>query len=214
MSFPSTSTTSKFVLVILLTISIGWMIVLQWAKKEARLGLTKGTIFLLDAPPEIEGIRIGTFSSDIDQFAVPNYYQSTTVPDSIELKMVQANYKPWRLLGQPAVIDTLTFQGITLHWDGLLGRNITHLMQQLHESVPRKARKREVLQGPKTLQINEIVLLDTQVVFHIGKTTKVLSIPQLTLRNVEGETESILRQILEQIHFQSQQNLSTINQQP
>lgn len=80
--------------------------------------------------------------------------------------------------------------------------------------MPRKARKSEVLQGPKVLQINEIVLLDTQVAFHIGKTTKVLSVPKLTLSDVEGETESILRQILAQIHFQSQQNLSTINQQP
>ena len=87
-------------------------------------------------------------------------------------------------------------------------------MQQLQESVPRKARKREVLQGPKVLQINEIVLLDTQIVFHIAKTTKVLSLPKLILSDVEGEAESILQQILEQIHFQSQQNLSTINQKP
>ncbi len=85
MPFPSTSTTSKSLLVIILTISIGWMIVLQWAKKEARFGLTKGTIFLLDAPPKLDRIRIGTFSSNIDRFAVPNYYQSTTVPDSIEV---------------------------------------------------------------------------------------------------------------------------------
>lgn len=115
MPIPSKSTTSKFLLVITLSFSIGWMLVLYWAKKETRFGLTQGTIFLLDAPPKVERISIGTFDSNIDQFAVPNYYKNPVVPDSIEIKSVHATYAPWRLLGQPAVIDTLTFQGITLH---------------------------------------------------------------------------------------------------
>ena len=183
----------------LFTFSILLFICFLWIETNTRDDLERRLSVWTSRSAKISDLSLGLFESDIKNIYIPTKGTSRFTND-IEVGLIKVTYSPTALRDNLTTIQTVDIAQLTIHWNGLLGRNIQELTSQIRTAFP-KRKVRSNKQSDSSIKINRLTVYDTTIFLHIGNHTETLRLPILQLHNVEGTHQSILKQILEQIQI-------------
>ena len=149
----------------------------------------------VDRPTSIHGISLGLYTSELRSIAIPSV-ENKNFSNDMEIDSLLIKYNPTDILD--GRITLLLIDGLTIHWQGLLGRNIQDLVSQVEESFP-KSNRRSTKKQPDSLNIEETRLTNITIVVHIGPAVESFRIPVIVINDASGTHQSILLQVFEQI---------------
>jgi hypothetical protein len=183
---------------------IFWLVQAQ-AERTLKQDLEEVGLFFIETPLSVQSVDLGLFTSQVKSIAIPNTtIRNTEVSSkSIELDELQIQMPLFNILQHPIVINKIHLSGLTIYWNGITGQNIQFLIQQLNKSLPRKSRRwkrrhKDTTNEEHTIQVENVVVEDITIQTQFKSNTKEFRIPELVLYDVTGNSEGIIRQILEQ----------------
>ena len=190
--------------VVLVLALLVWLVKSQ-AERTLKQDLEEAGLFFIETPLSVQTVELGLFTTLVKSIAIPNTtIRNTEVSsNSIELDELQIQVSLFNILQDPIVINKIHLSGLTIYWNGITGQNIQFLIQQLNKSLPRKSKRwkrrhKDTTNEEQTIQVENIVVDDITIQTQFKSHTKEFRIPELVLYNVTGNSEGIIRQILEQ----------------
>ena len=147
----------------------------------------------------IEHLSLGVFNSGVRGLVLPTDNR-TTFTNDVEIGSIEIEYTPSIFIKDVSRLKRFRVERLTIHWQGLLGTNIRQIIDNIKGSFPRTRRiRRTATQPNNTLEIEEVLLINTTIIVHIGNNTESIHLPDITIRNVNGTHRNIIKQIVEQI---------------
>ena len=170
---------------------------LFWMERQTQTDLQHRLSEWTSRPAKINSLSIGLFESEITDISIPTDGTSRFTND-IEVGSINIKYYPSDLTDDLTVLKSVAVNRLTIHWNGLLGKNIHELINQVRSSFP-KRRQRPKEPSDSSIQINKLTLYNTTIFVHIRGRTETLQFPILELHDVEGTHQRIIKQIVEQL---------------
>lgn len=182
---------------VIISIVVGW---LKWTERTTQVDLQQRLSSWTNRDTTIEYLSLGMFESEI-MGVIVRTQNATSVINDVEIESITIGYDPTDFGGDDPTLERLNIDRLTIHWDGLLGRNIQQIIGEMTSTAPKARRSRRTISSSSsTLQIKVVQLTNTTIVVHIGNNTESIQLLDLELNNLDGTHHNILKQILEQIH--------------
>ena len=173
--------------------------VLRWTEYQTQQDLTNRFSLWLNRPATSHSLSLGLFEASIVDLKIPNM-SNTEFGNDIEIRKLTIEYSPTEVTTGLNRIQKLKVNGLTVHWNGLFGGNIKQLVNGTKARVSKRTSKTHP-DDDSQLEIEHIEFVDTTVIIHLGTKDTVVTLPSLTLKDVQGTHQSIFRQIVEQIQI-------------
>ena len=168
-----------------------------WMEHQTHTDLQHRLSLWTSRSAKINRLSLGLFESEITDISIPTERPSRFTND-IEVGSITVEYSPNELTSKFTTFDSVTVDRLTVHWNGLFGRNIKDLINSVRASFPKRSEPLDK-ESDSSIQINRLTLHNTTVFVHIGRHTETLRLATLELHNVEGTHQRIVKQILEQL---------------
>ena len=135
---------------------------LFWMERQAQTDLQHRLSEWTSRSVRIDALSLGLFESEMTNIYIPTDDVSRFTND-IEVGSIKIEYSPTELTDNLTVLQSVAVNQLTIHWNGLLGRNIHELINQVRDSFP-KRRQHTKEQSDSTIQINNLTLYNTTAV--------------------------------------------------
>lgn len=178
---------------------------LSWSEHRAHLELQHNISTWVNRDISIESLSLGVFQSEIKGLIVPTA-NTTTFTNDIDIGRIQIEYTPSVFTNEVRTIDRMDIDRMTIHWNGLLGKNIQEVVGNITGHMPKSRRRKGPSTSPSTFEIKEVLITNTTIFVHIGSNVESIQIPRILLSTIEGTHQNILKQIIEQIRTDMKQS--------
>ena len=172
--------------------------VLSWSKHSAHLDLQHELSTWVNRKVSVETLSLGVFQTKIEGLVVPTT-NTTTFTNDVEIGSIQIEYTTFVPIDDVNSINRLSIDQMTIHWKGLLGKNIQEIVGSIKGHIPKSRRRKGQATSPNTFEINEVLITNTTVFIHIGNNVDSIVIPRILLRDIQGGHQSVLKKIIGQI---------------
>lgn len=173
---------------------------LKWTEHTARQTIEDRFSSWVNRNSTTENLSLGLFESTLFNIKIPTA-SSTGFTNDVEAKAITIAYNPLEASSELTTIKKLEIEGLIVNWNGLFGNNIQTLINNIKTTFPKRARKRNRESEDAEVEIEHIELTNTTVIVHLGPSDTTIVLPSLTLKNVQGTHQSIVKQIVEQIRI-------------
>ena len=104
---------------IIIAFGVGW---LKWTERTTQVDLQQRLSSWTNRDTTIENLSLGMFESEIMGIVVRTH-NATAFTNDVEIGSITLGYDPTDFLEDAPTLDRLNIDRLTIHWDGLLGRN-------------------------------------------------------------------------------------------
>ena len=177
----------------------------SWIEHRVHIVLEENLSTWVNRDITIDTVSLGLFESEIKGLVVPGENINTFTND-VEIGCIQTEYMPLTFVEDINTLTRVKVDNLTIHWQGL-GKNIYHMIGNIKDHVP-KSRQLKKVESPSTptLSINELLISNATIITHIGHNAEVIKLPDLTLNNINGTHQHILKEIVGQIGTKMKQD--------
>ncbi len=181
---------------IILIIILG---IFSWIEHATHTDLQKNLSTWVHRDITIEQLSLGVFRSGVRGLVVPTENR-TTFTNDVEVGSITVEYTPSVFMKDVSILKRVTIEHVTIHWKGLLGTNIRQIIDNIKGGIPRTRRIKQVpTHSNNRIEIEEVLLMNTTIIVHIGNNTESIQLPDITIHNVHGTHRNVIKQIVEQI---------------
>lgn len=174
--------------------------VLKWTEHTARQTIEDRFSIWVNRNSTTENLSLGLFESTLFNIKIPAA-SNTGFTNDVEAAAITIAYNPLKASSELTTIKKLKIEGLVVNWSGLFGNNIQTLINDIKTTFPKRARKRNRKSEDAEVEIENIELTNTTVILHLGPSDTTIVLPSLTLKDVQGTHQSIVKQIVEQIRL-------------
>ena len=174
--------------------------VLSWTEHNAHLDLQHNISTWVNRDVSIEALSLGIFQSEVKGLIVPTA-GSNRFTNDVNIGRIQIKYTPSMFTSDLRTIDRLDIDRLTIHWEGLLGKNIQTIVGNIKGHMPKSRRLKGLASSPSTFEIREVLITNTTIFVHIGNNVESIQVPRIFLSNIEGTHQNVLKQIIEQVRI-------------
>jgi len=173
---------------------------LEWTEHTVRQDIEGRFSKWINRNSTTEDLSLGLFESTLFHIKIPSI-SNTGFTNDVEAAAITIAYHPLEASNQLTTIKKLKIEGLVVNWNGLFGNNIQTLINDIKTTFPKRERRRKREFDEAEVEIEHIELTNTTVVIHLGQSDTKIVLPSLTLKDVRGTHQSIVKQIVEQIRI-------------